>query len=179
MMLIFQTHPQLWEGFCWNSASRHISSPIYIIPNNSQPFLLANKKLLYFHIFKKWIQNPLKLLFFKWDLKEDLYRRFSRNSLKNSISKFLCADIMSFTFKLFSTTKLHNSGKFPSVYFKNALSLAQMSLETAVTFSFFIKNVTLTLKKVVEHYFFKYIWSLLMFIEKVSILGTLVKFTYR
>ena len=77
--------------------------------------------------------------------------------MKNSISKFLCADIKSFTFKLFSTTKLHNSGTFPSVYFKNALSLAQMSLETAVTFSFIIKNVTLTLKKVAEHYFFKYI----------------------
>lgn len=38
--------------------------------------------------------KPIETTFFlKWDLKEDLYRRFSKNSLKNSISKF-CVQIL-------------------------------------------------------------------------------------
>ena len=72
--------------------------------------------------------KPIETTFFK---KVRFKRRSLQKIFKKQSKKFnfqvLCADIMSFTFKLFLTTKLHNSGTCPSVYFKNALSLAQMS----------------------------------------------------
>lgn len=84
-------------------------------------FSQTNQKLLHFCIFEKWVQNILKLL---------IWKIFYKQFLKLYFSKFFNVQILRVsTFKLLSAIKLDNVGIFSSFYFKNSLSIAQMSFE--------------------------------------------------